>query len=866
MKQSRCQIPVTWSRLFHIRKTLWLAYKSSTHQSTSNSDEISEEKDGTSKQSDFRHSEGQNRVFERERRGFSYGREGKNIDRQGIRHRKDFTGNGMSRNPEFDVKVKSFVDPKFRRRNLIRQDIKEEELEIEEDSAYKFRAVSSYFQDEALDSTQEKRRWSGSKNKAKQWPRRKPGLPRDWSETFGTLTTTETDPTLQDMLYGEGPTASRDSEPDLEEISEEDDDDEEDRPHIPLSRRNRRHIPNWYARRIQKFGKQGMVKEAIEVFDKWMIERDRVKPTHFEYGVLITLLGKAGYTDKAFNLLYKMQTMDLVPEGKVFTSLFNACAKSPFKERALKKASRLHWSMIEQGIEPSLITYKAMINAFGICGDMETAFSLIDEALQRYRPDETLLSSALVACVSDKEAGFRHAIQVWWKFLKRGVKPDVRSHNLLLRAVKECGVGPLTADNNLILIEAGNQDQEHKRRQKKIVSSLQLTVDPHDLSSGSVVEVIEGVGPEDSIKNFSRQYEVNYEAKKEAKGHASDLDFTERELMDKTSTNTSAKHWWELDQGKPDTKEETPVGKTFDKKAFVEKTLVKQSLDEKCPTPVMMPDLLNPFDKSLQMVTLGWVQTHEHRLSLVGGLQGFLSNLEKYGEKPDIITFTQLITVVPASEEDQVLDMMALYDVEPDIDFFNHLIDKKAQRWDKTGALEVQNLIEERNLVPNIRTYGCLAKACSKYKDGLKLLNDMEKANMSPNTTVMQILMKASGFNFSYKAVLLQHMKKQDIKASSVLIERIEKDISSAKDIIVRKEQGKEVPEFFKHESYDTNFERFMDYYTHWLKVVQLKKPEHPWSEYRDSDDMVKDSAKQPETRARRSPVHDNFSRRHISR
>ena len=41
-------------------------------------------------------------------------------------------------------------------------------------------------------------------------------------------------------------------------------DDEDDgfieRPHIPLSGTNRKHIPNWYARRIEKLGKKGMVR------------------------------------------------------------------------------------------------------------------------------------------------------------------------------------------------------------------------------------------------------------------------------------------------------------------------------------------------------------------------------------------------------------------------------------------------------------------------------------------------------------------------------------------------------------------------------------------------------------------------------
>ena len=32
------------------------------------------------------------------------------------------------------------------------------------------------------------------------------------------------------------------------------------RPHIPLSRTNRKHVPNWYARRIEKLGEKGMVR------------------------------------------------------------------------------------------------------------------------------------------------------------------------------------------------------------------------------------------------------------------------------------------------------------------------------------------------------------------------------------------------------------------------------------------------------------------------------------------------------------------------------------------------------------------------------------------------------------------------------
>lgn len=44
------------------------------------------------------------------------------------------------------------------------------------------------------------------------------------------------------------------------------------------------------------------VREAIEVFDKWMIKEDRVRPEKNNYYVLIQLLADCGYVTKAFQL------------------------------------------------------------------------------------------------------------------------------------------------------------------------------------------------------------------------------------------------------------------------------------------------------------------------------------------------------------------------------------------------------------------------------------------------------------------------------------------------------------------------------------------------------------------------------------
>ena len=41
------------------------------------------------------------------------------------------------------------------------------------------------------------------------------------------------------------------------------------------------------------------------MFETWMIKQDRVKPTGYEFSVLIKLLSDVGYTEKAFEL-YRM--------------------------------------------------------------------------------------------------------------------------------------------------------------------------------------------------------------------------------------------------------------------------------------------------------------------------------------------------------------------------------------------------------------------------------------------------------------------------------------------------------------------------------------------------------------------------------
>lgn len=205
-----------------------------------------------------------------------------------------------------------------------------------------------------------------------------------------------------------------------------------------------------YADLIKGHLKNQRIKEAIDVLEVRMKE-DRVKPVNYLFNLLIGGCARVGYSKKAFQLYNKMKQHGLKVTGGTYTSLFNACANSPFLGDGLSKANRLREVMIEKGYEPNESNFNAMIKAYGRCGDLGTAFQLVDEMMaKRLNLQTDTFNFLLQACISDKEFGFRHALLVWHKMYRLNAVPDIYSFNLLLRCVRDCGCGDLEATEQVI--------------------------------------------------------------------------------------------------------------------------------------------------------------------------------------------------------------------------------------------------------------------------------------------------------------------------------------------------------------------------------------------------------------------------------
>ena len=119
-----------------------------------------------------------------------------------------------------------------------------------------------------------------------------------------------------------------------------------------------------------------------------------------------------------------MKKFGLSPEDPTYTALFNACSNSPWPEDGLQRADNLRRLMTEKGYTPNMMTFNSMIKAYAKCGDVLKAFAVVDEAIAAgHKPRGPCYCFILMACIADKDAGTKLAIEV----IKLKALPNLKS-------------------------------------------------------------------------------------------------------------------------------------------------------------------------------------------------------------------------------------------------------------------------------------------------------------------------------------------------------------------------------------------------------------------------------------------------------
>lgn len=251
------------------------------------------------------------------------------------------------------------------------------------------------------------------------------------------------------------------------------------------------------------------------------------------------------------------------------------------------------------------------------------------------------------------------------------IQPSLKSYNLLLRAVRECGIGDPKLVNKL-LGEAGGRENVHTESTESI-RLLEPVGQQKEISYDLITETDQMIREQNQRKKTDSFKEIDEVLSKYVSTveETDTIDLTEEEHAGNEKLDIHEnKDWWELDIF------ETSVKDLVLKNSELERVDVEEA---------NLPDILDPNENFTSVIQIEAVKNEMDRLALLGGMKGFLQTLKQRKIKPNIVTYTQLSQVVPDHLVDRVLDEMWAANLLPDIDFYTQLIRRKV-RYDKEGA------------------------------------------------------------------------------------------------------------------------------------------------------------------------------------
>ncbi|XP_014829557.1 PREDICTED: pentatricopeptide repeat-containing protein 1, mitochondrial-like [Poecilia mexicana] len=516
----------------------------------------------------------------------------------------------------------------------------------------------------------------------------------------------------------------RKSRPDIqnlryrEDFMEEDEDAEElKKPHRRTVRRNTAY---WYFLQCKRLIKENKLQEALDVFSINMLKEERLQPEEFNYSVLIGGCGRAGQLKKAFKLYNDMKKRGLAATDATYTALFNACAESPSKQAGLHQALKLEQELRRQNYPLSTITYHALLKTHAITNHIKACIHTLREMVKNgHAVTQETFHYLLMACLTDKDTGFRLALQVWRQMLRSGIVPDSKNYTLLLRTARDCGIGDPALASSVLL----KPDYEIWREKENVS-------------------------------------EASYKG-------ATDIDLLERQLFLEHRTPSNSQTNNKLSE------EEKPT----------HLMPIRQTENISLPSDIVAdsiaPNLLDLFEgRRGAMLTLSSVDTASDRLALVGGAKGFLDKMEANGLSPDLKTLTLLADMMePGHQSLQMLLKAAKrHQVKLDVAFFNSAIRRTIRVGTPEDVKAVLGVMRQRNVSLNIQTYGCLALGCDRQEEGLQLLKDMQDAGFRPNVHVFSALIGRATrrLDYIYLKTLLKSMKDLSVWPNEVIIQQLE--------------------------------------------------------------------------------------------
>ncbi|KAG6479117.1 hypothetical protein ZIOFF_062577 [Zingiber officinale] len=161
--------------------------------------------------------------------------------------------------------------------------------------------------------------------------------------------------------------------------------------------------------------------------------RKGVAPNVVTYNSLVNAMCKDGNMRRAMELVGRMKERGLELDEFTFTTLIDGFCKKGFLDDALLLLNQMQ----ERGIQASIASYNALINGYCLLGRTQEALQILREDMERYglAPDVVTYSTILNSHCRNGDIDL--AFQLNQEMLDKGIMPDAITYSSLIRGL--CG-------------------------------------------------------------------------------------------------------------------------------------------------------------------------------------------------------------------------------------------------------------------------------------------------------------------------------------------------------------------------------------------------------------------------------------------
>ncbi|KAG0619465.1 hypothetical protein M758_4G142000 [Ceratodon purpureus] len=212
--------------------------------------------------------------------------------------------------------------------------------------------------------------------------------------------------------------------------------------------------------------KQGKISQGLDFLDE--MQSRKLELSCFTFNPFIREFGRWTMIDEAFEMKAAMLRLGVQPTVVTYNALISACVKIG----DLEKACSLFPEMKELGVNANTHCYNPLIQGFAMQGRFDRALAIMKEMdAAGVKPDVNTYRLLIFACSLSKDQD--RADQLFAEMLERGIKPDESIYTVMIIVYSKCG----NVDRGIEMIKSLEESGESAGTEAKsaILHGLSVT-------------------------------------------------------------------------------------------------------------------------------------------------------------------------------------------------------------------------------------------------------------------------------------------------------------------------------------------------------------------------------------------------------